>query len=157
MSAITITITGDKAIGARLGRGLGGAARAMTWGIGELVRNAIARYPGPVHHPIRWTSMRQRFYYRRMRAERGLPMKYTRQSDPMSQRLGPSWTVARRGDNTVVGTRVGYAPWVQSAKLQQGFHKNTGWITDKEAAERVSRSGDIARIAEQAIRKELGI
>ena len=153
---ITITVKGVDEVARKLGRGIGPALRAITWGVGELVRAAIAKHPGPTHHPIQWTSLRQKRFYRRMRAARGLPMQYTRGFDAMSQQLGKSWTVARRGDDVVVGTRVTYAQFVQSAAWQQRMHSNTGWVTDKEAAERVSKSQDIARIAEQAIRKELG-
>jgi phage gpG-like protein len=152
---VTVTVTGHKELIRKLG-GLGNAMRIVVRAVGELVRGVVAQYPGPVHHPIRWASRRQQRAYWAMRRERGLPLAYTRQFDPMSQRLGASWTVAMRGDTAVVGTKASYAKWVQAAKFQQGFHKDTGWITDVQAAERVARSGDVNRIAEQALRKELG-
>lgn len=132
--------------------------RAITWGIGEVIRNVVAQYPRPPHYPLRWASRKQKLAYVAMRRALGLPLKYTRQFDPMSQRLGPSWTVARYGDlGAKVATRVTYAPHVQAADRQQPFHQETGWVTDRQAVEAVLRSGDIKRIAEAAVRRMLGL
>lgn len=132
--------------------------QAITWAIGELIRNKIAVYPPSPRHPIHWTSAKQRRAYFAMRRARGLPIAYTRQFDPLSQRLGPSWTVSRYSDlSAKVGTRTTYAPYVQDAERQQPMHRDTGWVTDKQAVEAVRQSGDVRSVAVAAVRKALGL
>ena len=138
----------ERKLSVNLGQALEPAFRA----VGEEVRAEIAQYPGPVSHPIRWASERQRRFYFAMRREAGLSPGYVRQSDAMSQRLGPSWAVETSPMRAVVGTRVGYAPYVQAEEMQQPMHAATGWKTDKQAAEAVAASGKIERIFEQLIR-----
>lgn len=127
----------DELSGARLQERTQAAALA----IGEGIRANLARYPGPVKYPIRWASRKQRFYVLRvLRADLG---PYVRNSDPQSQRLGPSWTVEPAGRyGAVIGTRVTYAPFVQSAERQQPFHRETGWVTDRQAVDEYRQSGD---------------
>lgn len=154
---ISIQVSGLSELRGRLGRKLDPYLRAATFAIGEQIRSRLARYPGPVVHPIQWASERQRRFYFAMRQRRGLPLGYVRQFDPMSQRLGPSWTTARWGDiGAVVGTRVRYAPYVQSYEKQQPFHRATGWVTDRQAIEQVQASGVIPRILNDALRRALG-
>ncbi len=155
---VTIRIIGLENVQRKLSVSLGPALHTSAMAIGELIRNVIAVYPGPVSHPIRWASEKQRRWYFAMRREKGLSPGYTRQFDAMSQRLGPSWTVAPHGAwGAVVGTRVSYAPYVQEAARQQPMHAATGWVTDVSAVAQVSRSGQIKTVIERAIRGALGI
>lgn len=150
--AYRIEIKGIEAIERKLGVNLGSALLPAFKAVGEEVRQYIAKYPGPVKHPIQWVSDRQRRAYFAQRHEQGLSPGYTRQSDPMSQRLGPSWAVQASPMRVVVGTRVGYAPYVQAEEIQQPMHTATGWRTDKDAVEDIERSGKIERIFEKLIR-----
>ena len=54
--------------------------------------------------------------------------------------LGRSWTTKVSGfASNMVGTLgnvVNYGPWVQSAKKQVWFHKETGWLTDETVMNR---------------------
>ncbi len=155
---ITVSIEGALDIGRRLGVDLRPSLQGMCMAIGELVRAELSPYPRPPSHPIRWQSEKQRRFYFAMRREKGLPIGYTRQFDAMSQRLGPSWTVAKYGTiGAKVGTRVTYAPWVQDAKRQQLMHQETGWTTDEAAIDRVIRSGAVHKVAVAAVRKGLGL
>ena len=114
--------------------------------IGEELQGKLQRYPGPSHKPVIWASRKQQMWYYATRREQGLPLKYTRQSDPMSQRLGPSWEVRKWGNSgAIVGTRATYAPWVQSAEKQSAQHAATGWITADEAVDKVDKSGIVGR------------
>ncbi len=123
--------------------------RAILHGIGELVRDQVARAPGPVHKPIRWASAKQRRYVMALVRQHG---PWVRESHALSQRLIASWTVRAEGDmRVVVGNRTTYGPWVQDATLQQPMHRATGWMTDERAKEIVEKSGDIDRIMGQAI------
>ena len=156
---ITIQIN----IPASLGRKLEPAviARALDAtleGCANVVHANIARYPGSVRYPIQWASEKQRRFYFAMRRKAGLSPQYVRGSDPMSQRLGASWTVARSGQlSWTIGTRVTYARFVQSADSQQLFHYNTGWKTDRQAAMEFVQSGKAQQIAGMAIKGELGL
>jgi hypothetical protein len=126
---LSVTIRGLEQLRAKLGKGADPIIKALTRGIAEDLRARIAKYPGPVKHPIEWASPAQRGAYFAKRKGMG---PYTRGSDSWSEKLGPSWATENRGLDAVVGTRVSYAPWVQSKERQQPMHRNTGWVTDEE-------------------------
>jgi len=140
---------------ARLNR----AIAASTMAVAQLVRTKMMHYPGPPHRPVIWASAKQRRFYFAQRRKFGLPPGYTRQSDPMSQRLKLGWTAKRRGATGAIVSsgRTGYAVYVQSAAYQTAQHKATGWQTDAQVVAAVQASGDVERIAQQAITKELGL
>lgn len=101
---------------------------------------------------VRWKSERQRRFYHAMRRARGLPAKYTRQSDPMSERLKTKWQVSRLG---ALGAKVengaSYGIYVQADEYQQPMHRDAGWTTDRQAADRVKADGTIERIFSDAM------
>ena len=149
---LSIEVRGLDAVQRKLGVDLQPAMRMATRAIAEIVRGKLATYPGPPRYPLRWASLKQKRAYFAMRRRAGLPLKYTRNSDPMSQRLGPSWTVADRGEiGSVVGTRVSYAKWGQDAKFQQPMHAATGWVTDEMVLREAVASGVIQKIVTQVI------
>jgi hypothetical protein len=124
----------------------------------ESLRGRIAEYPGPSHKPVIWRHPGERIAYLAIRRKAGLPAQYTRQTDPMSQRLGPSWAVRKEGTAAyIVGTKVTYAAQVQSAKDQHPQHKATGWKTDVQAVDELNKSGDIERAGKQALAKITGV
>jgi len=127
-----------------------GVIPAATRAIAEALKGILAVYPGPVKKPIAWASRRQMIWYTNARRKAGLG-PYTRGSDPWSQALGKSWATDNRGDNAVVGTRVTYAPWVQSDKQQQPMHKATGWVTDKQAIEKAREERVAERVWGQVV------
>jgi len=147
---LSITVRGLEQVRAKFGKGADSIIKALTRGVAEDIRARIAKYPGPVKYPILWTSNRQRRAYF---AKRGGDLPYTRQSDTWSQRLGPSWATENRGVDAVVGTRVTYAPWVQSKEKQQPMHAKTGWITDEEAIQASMGARVPERILEEVLRK----
>jgi len=148
---VSIEIRGLDALQRKLGRGARPIMRTILRGVAEELKNAIAEYPGPVVYPVRWAGDAQRRAYFAKR--RGLG-PYVRQTDPFSQRLGPSWATQMQGDDrAIIGTRVSYAPWVQSAERQQPMHAATGWKTDEEAVEEVEQSGAVERIFNEAVSK----
>lgn len=157
MANIVINIDGIEGATRLLSRSFTPVMQTITLAVGELVRDEIGTYPGPVEHPIEWASEKQRRFYFAMRREEGLDPGYTRISDPMSQRLKESWTTDQVGaHDALVTSRADYAYWVQSARHQQFFHINTGWISDEEAVENVEDSGDIDRVSDAVIRRWLG-
>ena len=125
--------------------------------IAKEIQNEMQQYPGPSNRPVKWASRKQQIWYFAARAEDGLPLEYTRKSDPWSQRLQQSWGTRARGDNdAVVGSRATYSPWVQSSELQQPQHEATGWITDEEAVKEVVRTGVVSRIVIAELETMLG-
>ena len=157
MANIVIDIDGIEGAERLLSRSFAPVMQTITLAVGELVRDEIATYPGPVFRPIEWASEKQRRFYFAMRRKENLGMEYTRISDPMSQRLKESWTTDQVGaHDALVTSRTTYAYWVQSAEGQQPFHKNTNWITDERAVQNVEDSGDIGQVAGDAIRRWLG-
>lgn len=153
---IEFTIEGIETLAARLGVDLKPALKAATFAVGEHLRGKIAKYPGPSSSPVKWSSLKQKRWYFAMRAAAGLPLKYTRQSDPGSQRLGPSWATEHYGETDAkVGTHATYAKWVQSSEMQWGQHKATGWVTDAEAVEQLKRDNVIEPIVRDAVEKAL--
>jgi hypothetical protein len=134
---------------------LGPVLRDITFAVGELVRSEVAVYPGASHQPVIWASERQRRYYHAMRNRAGLPPGYTRNSDPMSQRLANSWKISHLGEtDALVDNKASYGPWVQNDIYQTAQHKATGWITDEKAVKNVERSGDVERVAEKIIAQQ---
>jgi len=123
----------------------------VTYYVAVAIQGIIKPYPGPAHKPVIWPSEKARRYYFAMRREAGLPMKYTRGSDPMSQRIQQSWTIARRPTEATLGNRATYAPYVASEQYQTDQHAATGFTTDRQAAEQVIQSGVMKRIIDAHI------
>lgn len=150
---ITVEFTGLRDIARKYNVNLAPALSAATFAIGEQIKHVISQKPGPAHSPVIWESQKEKIEYFTMRRKRGLPLKYTRLSDPMSQHLETSWTVAHRGETDAVVSPGGvtYAKKVQSAQFQTKQHKATGWVTDETAIQRVKQSGVIPKILRDAI------
>jgi hypothetical protein len=149
MADFVIEIKGLQELQKKLGQPIEPHIQALTMGIGEELRKHLARYPGKVSYPIEWASDKQRRWYfaNRPKDAKGDTIPYVRNSDAMSQRLGASWTTAKRGSmDAVVGNKATYAAMVQSDERQQPMHKKTGWITDKMAMAKVKASGVIGRL-----------
>lgn len=134
------------------------ALRAATYEIGKLVRAEVMKRPGPSHSPVLWASAKQRRYYFAMRRKAGLPLKYSRETDPMSKKLMRGWKLRHLGKTDAeVRNETPYGHYVQAQRYQSAQHRATGWVTDVQAVNNVERSGDIRRITDQAARKELGL
>ena len=123
----------------------------VTYFVALAIKGVIQPYK-PQHKPVIWPSDNARKAYFAQRSERGLPMKYTRGNDPMSQRLQQSWTVSRGQGEATLGNRATYAPYVASDEFQTEQHAATGFTTDKEAAEKVLNDGTMGRIVNAQIR-----
>ena len=131
----------------RLPRWFNLAGRAL----GDELLTRMATYPPPPKYPLRWASRQQKFYVTKVLRRNLGP--YVRMYDPMSQDLLHSWTVdtKRLPHEVIVGTRVSYAPYVQSDAMQQPFHADTGWITDKRAVEDLQASGVVNDVIQDAL------
>lgn len=88
--------------------------------------------------------------------ERGYGSKWARKDGSIggaqtSQTLGRSWSEAvdPGGKWGSVGTDVSYAPAVQDAEAQAGYHKQRGWVTVQDVIERYG--GEVIDMAHKAI------
>lgn len=116
-----------------------------THAVAVAIQGVIKPYK-PQHKPVIWPSDQARKAYFAMRRKASLPMKYTRGSDPMSQRVQQSWTIRRRATSATLGNRATYAPYVASEEFQTEQHAATGFVTDAQAAEQVIEGGAMQRI-----------
>ena len=126
--------------------------RNVTYFVAVAIKGVIKPYK-PQHKPVIWPSDKARRYYFAMRSEKGLPMKYKRGNDPMSQRVSQSWVIHSGTEDATLGNRATYAPYVASEEFQTEQHKATGFITDAQAAEKVVSSGVMKRIIESHIKR----
>jgi hypothetical protein len=53
--------------------------------------------------------------------------------------------------------RASYAGFVHDADDQAWFHHDHGWKTDEGVADQIVNDGIVARMAEQALKKALGL
>lgn len=128
------------------GPGLAAVIQRSALQIGHELVNKLQRYPTR-KGPVQWDSPKQRAWYHAMRKAKGLPLKYTRRSDPMSQKVGQSWGVTKFGNTgAIAGNRATYSHFVQSAAHQTGMHEATGWPTDEQAVEELDRGNRIPKI-----------
>ena len=147
----TVEIEGLEAVQKMLaglsGPGVDKALQRAAKKIGEEAKNKLMQYPGPSNSPVKWASKKQRAWYFAMRNKAGLDAKYTRISDPMSQKLRQSWAVKAWGDaSAIVGTRVTYAPYVQGEDDQSPQHAATGWETEADAVKDLESRNVVERI-----------
>jgi hypothetical protein len=151
----SVSVVGIEDLLKQLNVPLAPVLKDITFAVGELVRSEIAVYPGGSHKPVIWASERQRRFYHAMRREAGLSPGYSRNNDPMSQRLANSWTLSHHGStDALLDNKASYGPWVQNDIYQSAQHKATGWITDEKAIKKVERSGDVEHVAQKIIAKQ---
>jgi len=122
-----------------------------TYYVALALKGLMQKYPGPAHSPVIWASEKQRRWYYATRREAGLPLRYTRRADPMSQRLHAQWGISRGETEATLGNRATYAPYAQSSQYQTAQHAATGWTTDEQAADKVMSDGTVKRIVEAHI------
>jgi len=123
---------------------------ATTFAVSEQVRGVLTPYPAQPApaNPRRWY-------------ERGYGPRWRRQDGSMggrktSEQLGQTWATERQGLDAALGTRVSYAPWVQSEEHQAAVHQRTGWKTDEQAVNEVLDSGVVEEMLLDAIMHEMG-
>lgn len=81
------------------------------------------------------TDKQRRFFFYALK--KGLiEVPYRRGQSPGSRNLKQQWKIVKENPlRMAVENATPYGMWVQSAKDQTFFHRNTGWPTDTEAAE----------------------
>ena len=149
-----ITIEGHDALHAKLGQLEGlRSMKGVLMTAGMMLKDYIAEYPAAteVNTP---GGPGSRWY------QRGYGPKWMRKDGAVngiesSQALGRRWTVVAKSDREVlVGNSASYAPYVQSAEKQAGFHKRRGWRTDEMAIKEMAPK--IERMAAVEVKRMLG-
>jgi len=92
--------------------------------------------------------------------ERGYGPRWTRKDGSIggsktSEMLNRSWGTQRKSWGMILGSRASYAPVVHSHEEQAKFHGARGWVTDKQAADKVIQSGKVDRIVKAAVARVL--
>lgn len=112
------------------------------------------RTPGGRKNP--YLSDKQRVFLAIAVREGKIQIPYQRGRSPGSQKLRQSWTEAKpeirdNGMTAAIGTNVEYARFVQDAKLQSRYHRDTGWKTDEEVKTKEERN--VVRMVNEEIEK----
>lgn len=145
---MTVKIRGVAALARQLKGNLDQTLKPAYVAIAELVRSEVAPYPPAVPpSPPSWY-------------ERGYGTKYRKRDGGVtgrktSQMLGRRWSVTARGNGAVVENSASYAPFVHSYEQQTLLHGARGWVTDREAIQRVVNSGAWERMLITAVNKAL--
>ena len=97
----------------------------------DYIRKKCEIEPGPSHQPVIWPSPKYRAWYFAARRAQGLPMKYTRETDPWSKQLLASWRteVTENGMKGRIYNDRPYSEKVMGPGSQFAQHKATGWKT----------------------------
>lgn len=131
---------------------LNSGLKAMLKGIVEHLRGKLAVYP-PDTQANRPPGVNGYSWY-----ERGFGTRtITGRGYPTSETLGRSWTTQVRGFGqnmrAFAGTRASYAPYVQDAERQAGWHGARGWVTVQEVLR--NEEGWIQRFGENMVNRIL--
>lgn len=132
------------------------AMRAATKAAAAVGQDRIAKYPRPSRKKMTFTSDRQRraFFAKRRSGEIEVP--YRRGTSPGSETLGRRWHIRQHGAiGHVLTNDASYAPLVHGADTQAAYHKGN-WKTDEGLARELEASGDLERIAGDALAAQLG-
>ena len=146
---MAVKIRGVAALARRLKGNLDETLKPAYVAIGELVRGEVA--PDPPALPPRDPSWYERGYGGRYRRRDG---RVTGRRT--SEMLGRRWSVTARGRGAVVENSASYAPFVHNAERQNRVLGTRGWVTDRQAIDRVVRSGAWERMVTTAVYKALG-
>ena len=166
---VHVTVKGVERLTRALNGDMRRALRIISYPVAQRVKTVVAKYPkeSEANRPGR-----RRWY------ERGFGPKWRSAPDKRwnpnrlkraviyggnwagvrtSETLNRSWAVGRRGNGAFVGSRASYSPEVHHHADQADFHKRRGWVTDKEAVDRVVSRGEVDRIARMAIDRVMGV
>lgn len=126
------------------------ALRAITKAVAAQVQGEIAPYP-PASAANRPGGPGSRWY------ERGYGSRWRRMDGsiggrPTSETLGRRWSISGWGGiGAVVRNIASYSIYVHDHGYRAWFHKRRGWVSDKEAVDKVMSSGVVDRIVDAAL------
>ena len=143
-STISLTITGADAIIKLLGdlegfEFLNAVAKVAASDLRDSMADDMPGAVDTMKARPKWASKAQQRAYIASRRQAGLPLKYMRNSDPMSEQLSQGWNVKGLGVGVIgasLGAKATYGPLVMDRDSQLAMHKATGWPTIQDAAEK---------------------
>lgn len=100
-----------------------------------------------------WKSVKQRRWFFAALRRGAIDIPYRRGQSAQSENLGQSWTISVSKNQARIGTRVSYAPWVQSRAKQTKFMRAMGWQTVEDVKD--TESETIANEAERLLQLEI--
>lgn len=160
MSQLTVKVQGADELVRALGGDVKKAIQRGAHLIAAEVKREVAEYPAlsdanvprsfNALYSIKSRKALNRWY------QRGYGTKWARKDGTVggartSEMLNRSWGVRRLPLGAFVGSKASYAPVVHHWKEQASFHKRRGWVTDRDAVERVRKSGKMDRIMQQVV------
>jgi len=88
--------------------------------------------------------------------ERGYGPRWSRKDGTVggrktSEMLNRSWGIKRLRWGMQLGSRASYSPVVHHHEEQASFHKARGWVTDKQAVDKLLASGKVDRAVKAAV------
>ena len=147
-----LRVTGLDSARRRLGGNFGPMIQTGTEAVAIAIEGEIAPAPGPVKYPIQWESAKERKAYFALRKGR---LPYVRESDFMSQQMLKGWVIEKWQQlGAILRNTASYSRYV-SGSIQKPYHRNTGWVTAKQAVDKVIESGEASRLILEAIRVAL--
>lgn len=164
MTTLTVKISGDEQLMRALGADVEKAINRAAPLVAKAIKREIAEYP-PVSEAniprgfgsavsIGTRKSANRWY------ERGYGPRWARKDgsaggSKTSEMLNRSWAIGAVWKGAVLGSKASYAPVVHHYKEQASFHNRRGWVTDKQAVDRVRKSGKMDRIMQQVVKRIL--
>ena len=164
---VQVKLSGVESLVRALNGDMRRAIRIISYPVAQRLKGIIAKYPAvtEANRPggLRWYERGFGPKWRSTPERRWNPDRLKRNviyggnwaGVRTSETLNRSWAVGRVGDGSFVGSRASYSPVVHHYEDQAGFHKRRGWVTDKQAVDRIVHSGELDRIAQQAIDRVL--
>ena len=157
MTQLTVKIDGIDELRRALDGDLRKAIREGAYIIGLEVKREVAEYPvaSEANMPRGFVSRGNNRWY-----ERGFGPRWARKDGSIggskrSEMLNRSWAIGGQHLGAVLGSKASYAPAVHHYAEQASFHKRRGWVTDKQAVDRVRASGKMDRIMQQVVKRIL--
>lgn len=148
MSNFSVRLEGLDDLQRKLGADFRPMMRAATLAIAAEIQGKIAPYPPSTEANQPGSG---RWY------ERGYGPRWTRKDGSTggrktSETLGRRWALGNYGDiGAKLGNAASYAPFVHAESDQALFHARRGWLTDRQATDRVRESGVMADIMRDAV------
>ena len=166
MTQLSVKIQGVEKLHRALGSDLKKAMRTGTHFIGLEIKREVAEYPPQSEANIPRgfgtaysvkTRKAANSWYQRGYGPRWARRDGTVGGSRTSEMLNRSWRMrkAYSGTGTLLGNKASYAPAVHHWKEQASFHRRRGWVTDRDAVDRVRKSGRMDRIMQQVVHRIL--
>ena len=157
---LSITVLNADQVQRILGRDLTTDLAAMTKAVAAVIQDRLAPYPPATEAnspKTGWIKGGPNYWYERGYGPRWIRKDGSYNSAKTSEMMNRQWTIEPTASTShILGNRATYARWLHSSEEQVTWAGPRGWVTDRKAVEQTVASGDIERIAAEALAKMLG-